>query len=242
MNTAPIRGAQDRPTKAVQKAGRQEQRRQEEQRRVAQQRRRRLILRITLLMLALAVLGGIGLAMRAATASPAPLTGSDRPASPRLPGLQRTAAPWQPEYASLAQRTAVLQFPPGGTESFHIHALLHVYVNGHPEPVPAQIGLTPVSETPMHTHDATGIIHMEAAYPFAFRLSDVFGVWGVAFSPTRLGSYTNDGQNRVYVYVNGHPITTIMTHALKAHDNIVVAYGRRGSFPTVPSTAALSGL
>jgi hypothetical protein len=33
-----------------------------------------------------------------------------------------------------------------------------------------------------------------------------------------------------------------MTYALKAHDNIVVAYGQRGSFPTAPSTNALKGL
>jgi len=244
MNTAPTptRGAQERPTKAVQKSRRQEKRRQEEHRRVAQHRRRQLIVRITLLVLALAVLGGIGLAIRAATSPPAPLAGSDRPASPRLPGLQGTAASWQPEYSALAQRVAALRFPPSGTESFHIHALLHVYVNGHPVPVPAQIGLTPSSEAPMHTHDTTGIIHMEAAYPFAFRLSDVFNVWGVSFSPTQLGSYTNNGKNRVYVYVNGHPIANTMTYALKARDNIVVAYGKRGSFPTAPPADSLNGL
>jgi hypothetical protein len=78
-------------------------------------------------------------------------------------GLQTSKPPWQPEYAHLAQRLHQLGLPPGGKETFHIHALLHIYVNGLLSNLPANIGLDPAKglESSLHTHDRTGIIQHE---------------------------------------------------------------------------------
>src|SRR6267154_2387622 len=57
------------------------------------------------------------------------------------PGLQTGKPPWLPEYRHLAQRLHEIGIPPGGKETFHIHALLHIYVNGLLSPLPANIGL-----------------------------------------------------------------------------------------------------
>ncbi len=159
-------------------------------------------------------------------------------------GVRTTEPPWPPEYEHLQQRLDAMKLPPVGDESYHIHALLHVYVDGQPVSVPANIGIDASRgiEPSLHTHDTSGVIHMEAAHPYPFTLGEFFNVWGVRFSGTQLGSYTDSGSERVRVYANGRPISDPTSYVLKAHDNIVVAYGEPGSFPKRPSAAALKGL
>jgi hypothetical protein len=157
-------------------------------------------------------------------------------------GIRATKPPWPPEYAHLQQRLNALNLPPVGA-SYHIHALLHVYVNGKPVTVPANIGLYQAKgiASSIHTHDTDGVIHMEASRPYPFTLGDLFVVWGVRFSGTQLGAYTNSAGGRVWVFVNGKSIRYPRSYVMKAHDNIVVAYGKLGSFPKKPSAAALRG-
>ena len=83
----------------------------------------------------------------------------------------------------------------------------------------------------LHTHDRTGVIHMEAAKPFRYTLGDFFAVWGVRFGGGTLGSLEDSGSDRVWVYVDGKRITDPARHVLANNDNIVVAYGTKDSFP-----------
>lgn len=164
------------------------------------------------------------------------------------PGLQ-TSQPasgisqpgWPPEYAHLSQRLKLIGIPPGGSEKFHIHALLHLYVNGVLKPVPAEIGIDPKTgiETSLHTHDDTGIIHMEAAHPFKFTLGDFFEVWGVKLGPAQVGGLTGSGGNHLHFFLNGHPLANPAAHVLHNGDSIVIGYGPSGSFPHAPSTYLL---
>jgi hypothetical protein len=159
-------------------------------------------------------------------------------------GVRATEPPWPPEYEHLQQRLEALDLPPVGDESYHVHALLHVYVDGGAVTVPANIGidLSQGIESSLHTHDTSGVIHMEAVHSYPFTLADFFEVWGVRFSSTQLGAYSDSGSKTVQVYVNGHQISDPTSYVLKADDNIVVAYGEPGSFPKNPSAAALEGL
>ena len=170
-------------------------------------------------------------------------SGSDAPAGLTIsgPGLQTGKPPWRPEYAHLAERLHALGIPPGGAEKFHIHAMLHVYVNGLLVPVPAEIGLDPAKhvESSLHTHDHTGIIHMEAAHPYNFTLGDFFGVWGVKLGPARLGGLTGYGGDKLHFYLNGQPLTNPAAHVLHNGDSIVFGYGTPSSFPHAPSTFLL---
>src|SRR6202171_1085346 len=161
------------------------------------------------------------------------------------PGLQTSqppslpnAVPWQPEYAHLAQRSKLIGIPPGGQEKFHIHALLHIYVNGLLSPLPANIGLDPAKgiESSMHTHDRTGIIHMEAPYPYNYTLGDFFSVWGVKFGPAQLGGLSGYGGDKLHFYLNGRPLANPAAHVLANHDSVVIGYGADSSFPHAPST------
>ncbi len=157
------------------------------------------------------------------------------PAPAALPGLQTTPAPWPAEYGHLGARMSALGLPDLSDTVFHIHAMLRIYVDGRPVTVPAEIGL-PASGaffSPLHTHDTSGIVHIESTRPYGFRLGQFFDVWGVAFTTTQLGGYRAAAGRTLAVYVNGRRVADGPDYAMRAHDTIIVGYGRPGSFPTV---------
>jgi hypothetical protein len=157
------------------------------------------------------------------------------------PGLQTSKPPWAPEYAHLAQRLRALGLPPGGKENFHIHALLHIYVDGLLVPTAANIGLDPAKklESSLHTHDRTGIIHMEAPHPYKYTLGDFFSVWGVKFGPDQLGALRGYGGDHLHFYLNGRPLSNPAAHVLHNDDRIVIGYGADNSFTHNPSNILL---
>lgn len=61
---------------------------------------------------------------------------------------------------------------------FHIHAHLDIFIDGKPHAVPESIGI--INRTClywMHTHDPSGIIHIEAPETRAFTLTQFFEIW-----------------------------------------------------------------
>jgi hypothetical protein len=158
------------------------------------------------------------------------------------PGLQTSKPPWRPEYQHLAERLREIGIPPGGKETFHIHALLHIYVNGLLSPLPAEIGLDPAKgiESSLHTHDSSGIIHMEAPHAYPFTLGDFFAVWGVKLGPAQVGGLTGYGGNHLHFYLNGKPLSNPAALMLRRRDSVVIGYGPDSSFPHNPGTILLN--
>lgn len=159
-------------------------------------------------------------------------------------GLLRTEAPWAPQTEGLRERVAAAAFPPVGDESFHVHALLSVFVDGEQVTVPANIGIDGRTgyHSPLHTHTPDGVIHFEADDPSPFTLGQVFSMWGVEFSADRLGAYTPTGDKRIHVYVDGNRIENPVGYELQEGDNVVVGYGPDGTFPTQPPDGALDAV
>jgi uncharacterized membrane protein YgcG len=157
------------------------------------------------------------------------------------PGITATPPPWKPEYAHLKQRIAQLKLPPVGKEQVHHHALLHIYNDGRLVELVPNIGIDRARGvySSIHTHDNTGIVHMESERPFNFTLGTFFAVWGVRFGNKSLGSLENDGDNRVHVYVNGKPIANPVHYVLRDQDNVVIGYGTADSFPHNPDPRLL---
>jgi hypothetical protein len=193
----------------------------------------------TAVPLALVALAPTGCGSSAGAPPGLSISGPGLQTSEPASGLSR--APWPPEYVHLAQRLKLIGIPPGGKEKFHIHALLHIYVNGLLKPLPANIGLDPAKgiESSMHTHDGTGIIHMEAPYPFSYTLGDFFAVWGVKLGPDQVGGLKGYGDNHLHFYLNGKPIRNPAALVLHRYDRIVIGYGPPNSFPHNPSTLLL---
>lgn len=157
------------------------------------------------------------------------------------PGIQTGEPPWRPEYTRLRERIRMLALPPAGTERFHIHALLRVYVDGILSPIPANIGIDRAQGIypSLHTHDRTGIVHMESTHPHRFTLGDFFGVWGVQLGPDRIGGLTGDD---VHFFLNGRPLRDPAAYEMRDEDNIVIGVGALDSFPHEPTTELLRSL
>jgi hypothetical protein len=160
--------------------------------------------------------------------------GSGKSSASASNGLLTTPAPWPAVKDGLPQRASSIGLPPPSDTIFHIHARLRVYVDGKQVTVPANIGIDPSTGflDSLHTHDTTGIVHMESVRPYDFTLGQFFTVWGLKFTSTQLGAYKAGGGKVLVVYANGKKVSNPTRYVMKPHDNIVVGYGRPGSFPT----------
>src|SRR5262245_14575940 len=67
---------------------------------------------------------------------------------------------------------------PSAPLALHLHPHLTILVNGSPVTVPAGIGIKAAGDLPLHTHDASGTIHVESPGARTFTLADFFAVWG----------------------------------------------------------------
>jgi hypothetical protein len=218
----------------------QARRRREAQRarQAAAARRRRRGRLAVVAVLAVALVAGIGgLAISAA--------GRHRhaPAAPAPPaGLQTGPAPWAADAAGLAQRLQAAGLPPlSPVEAtvVHIHQHLDLYVDGRKVQVPAGVGIDPaVGYAPLHTHDDSGVVHVESPTVRTYTLGEFFAVWGVRLTPSCLGGYCAGGGRQLRVYVNGRPYRGDPDSlALAAHQELVVAFGTAAQLPSpIPSS------
>jgi len=69
-----------------------------------------------------------------------------------------------------------------GSLFMHVHPWLRIIINGQNIEVPADIGLTSSCTQPVHTHDASGIIHIESETNTNFTLQDFFNIWAATFA------------------------------------------------------------
>src|SRR5262249_8298720 len=111
--------------------------------------------------------------------------------------------------------------------SYHIHAHLDVYVDGKKETVPQYVGIDPLRGVfaSLHTHDTTGIVHVEAARKRDFTLGQFFAVWGVKLTKDQLGPFSDGGGKQVRVFAGGKPVSDPFHLALTPHEEIAVTYG-----------------
>jgi hypothetical protein len=120
----------------------------------------------------------------------------------------------------------------------HIHQHLDLYVDGRGVPVPAGIGIDPaVGYAPLHTHDPSGVIHVESPTVRTYTLGQFFAVWGVRFTPSCLGGYCAGGGRQLRVYVNGRAYRGNPTNlVLEPHQELVVAFAPAAQLPSpIPS-------
>ncbi len=153
-----------------------------------------------------------------------------------LPGIQTGPLPWQPEIAHLRERLQAdgLQVLAQEGTVLHIHQHLDLFVNGRRVPVPADIGIDASAGflSPIHTHDASGVIHVESPVVGKFTLGEFFDVWGVRFTRSCIGSYCTSGDRTLRVYVNGHLATgDVRRIELTSHEEIAVVYGTPAEEP-----------
>jgi len=153
-----------------------------------------------------------------------------------LPGLLVASAPWPANTSLLRGRLDALGLPALAREGtvVHIHQHLDVFVHGRRVRVPAGIGIDVPERfiSPIHTHDASGIVHVESPSLRTFTLGELFGVWGVRLTRRCLGGYCARGADRLRVYADGRPFSgDPRVLPLAPHAEIVVAFGTGKQLP-----------
>ena len=112
----------------------------------------------------------------------------------------------------------------------HIHPQLSLIVNGNPVTVPTQIGIDPSlwrdhsldefgmqsmpemnmsAMAPLHTHDSSGIIHVESSVNKNYTLGEFLNIWGL-----------NLNSKIVDMTINDIPFTSFRDYVLKDGDQI----------------------
>jgi hypothetical protein len=120
----------------------------------------------------------------------------------------------------------------------HIHQHIDIFVDGNATVVPAGIGINPNNFiSPIHTHDTSGVIHVESPTREDFTLGQFFAVWGVRFTPKRVGGYVSSASRPIRFYVGGTRVTSDPRDiVLSSHQEIAVVVG--ASPGHVPSSYA----
>jgi hypothetical protein len=225
---------QPRPTTGTgrtTKAERKEQARRERvelQRKMARARRNR-----TLAIGGLVVVGVAIVAVVALTSNGKKATPTATP-SGRLAGVMTGPQPWGANLDALSARLNELSLPTFGNPlALHWHAHLDLYVNGDPVTVPADIGFGQQAAASLHTHDETGVIHMETNQSNAqFTLGEFFDVWGLRLTSGCIGGYCNTGSDVIRAYVDGKQVAgDPRAIELKDQKEIVLTYGTAGQVP-----------
>jgi hypothetical protein len=155
-----------------------------------------------------------------------------------LPGVLETPPPWtaNDDDKQLQLRLRAIGLDPLTAEgqAVHIHQHLDIYVAGKKVTVPAQIGIAAgggfISD--LHTHDATGIMHVESPTVTSFSLGQFFAIWGVRLDAKCIGGSCASGAKRLTAWVNGKPVRADPTRiVLQQHQEIVLAYGTPAQDP-----------
>lgn len=125
--------------------------------------------------------------------------------------------------------------------NIHFHAHLDIMINGMSYIIPGGIGIRP-SECIywLHTHDTSGIIHVEAPENRTFTLGQFFNVWDQKFNNTQIFNFTvhsADSENKALnVYVDGTKVEHLAYRdiPISNHEEIAIVYGTPP--PNVPSS------
>lgn len=123
----------------------------------------------------------------------------------------------------------------------HFHTHLQIWVGGgpdtgQPDPIPAQIGITSAGYCWIHTHDDSGILHVEAPTSRAsqgFYLSDFLKVWRLSNPSAALAPGSG---YRAVVFVDGKQVSTPPEKVqLKSLEDITIEYLQPGQSPVAPA-------
>jgi hypothetical protein len=123
--------------------------------------------------------------------------------------------------------------------AFHVHSHLQIYVNGKQRNLPYGIGIVPPLSVQseggqsfagggkaiywLHTHDESGIVHIESPVQRTFTLGNFFDIWGQKLNAQQVGP----AHGKVTAYLNGKEFSGDPTKIkLGAHQVIQLDVGK----------------
>ena len=138
--------------------------------------------------------------------------------------------PWGPNNGPLLEaRLSAIDLPALSAEgaALHIHQHIDLFVKGVVVEIPPGVGIDRQSPfiAELHTHDGSGIVHVEAPRIRPFTLGQFFDVWGLQFTATCIGGYCAGSRNRLWVWARGKKWAKDPRRiVLRQHDEIVIVF------------------
>ena len=156
--------------------------------------------------------------------------------------LSTSVPPWPlPTDAGPDLAAAGLQVQSGETLQVHYHVHVDIINVTQGVVVPAGIGFLiqkgqAIGLTSLHTHDTTGIVHIESTTNVPFTLGQVFTEWDVRLTANQVGGLVIGNGNTMHIEVNGTVFTgDPATIVLRPHQEIGIWYGPASTTPQIPS-------
>ena len=123
--------------------------------------------------------------------------------------------------------------------TYHVHAHVAILRDGLPLLVPRYIGITSSCIYWLHTHDDSGIIHIEAPTARNFTLKQLFDIWGYPLSANGVATYDVPG-GQLTAFRDGQQWTGDPNDIeLTAHTLVVLEIGKVVPPPTYDFPAGL---
>lgn len=112
------------------------------------------------------------------------------------------------------------------SRGIHWHPELSVYIKGVKQEIPANIGIG-VTHQPIHTHDATGVIHLEIQGRVTkddIKLGRFFKIWDKQFNSNCIFNSCNGPDGKMKMLVNGKENTEFDSYIMQDKDKIEIRY------------------
>jgi hypothetical protein len=140
--------------------------------------------------------------------------------------LLTACAPAASKYEGISSRELLAECTTDMATEFHIHSHLTILVEGEELTVPTDIGIdhTRNCMSSVHTHNTSGVIHVEAPVEADFTLGDFFYNWDQPFDSTQVLDYQVDETHGLKMYVNGQESKLYDMLVMQSHDSIVLDY------------------
>jgi hypothetical protein len=199
-----------------------------------QERRSKLMARGGIALVVVAVIAGISAIGLANSGSKQEKLTGNLPsivASDPKAEAAKTAPPWAaPTDVEARANLAGLSVLPNEMLARHDHVHLDVWADGKKVTLPAYVGIAGGANatglTSLHTHDDSGVIHIESPAGERHTLGQVFIEWNVYLSADQIGSLKAGSVKTFTVYLNGKKfVGDPSTIELKAHQEIAMVYG-----------------
>lgn len=107
--------------------------------------------------------------------------------------------------------------------ALHIHADLSIIIDGEKQNIPGNMGVGNNLMRPVHTHDGTGHLHIEAPCQRDLTLGDFFDIWGKEFNENQIFDKTTEN-GKLTMMVDGKENTEFRNLILRDNQKIVIEY------------------
>lgn len=113
---------------------------------------------------------------------------------------------------------------------FHIHSHLDIFINDEKSTIPSDIGIIPNTCLYwLHTHEDSGVIHIESPENRTFTLGQFFHIWGERLSNNQIFDNMVEDNKTLSVYINGKKVSDGTEYGqipLGKYDEIAIVYGK----------------